>query len=446
MSSNDLAIRAWNLSKCYHIYDRPKDRLKQSLYPRLQRLIGKQPKQYHREFWALRDVSFEVKRGETVGIVGRNGSGKSTLLQLICGTLSPTSGSVENHGRVAALLELGSGFNPEFTGRENVYMNASILGLTKQEIDGRFSDIVAFADIGDFIEQPVKTYSSGMYVRLAFSVATNVQPDILIVDEALSVGDIRFQTKCIQKIKEIRDKGASILFVSHSPGQIEALCSRAIWLDEGILKEDGQPKNLMRRYMNFIFHGLDEEEQQQIGHEPITDNVAASNATPSVWAVIGPKNNVKGNLAAVINRVAVRTGDGQIADIVSAKSQEIRVTFDLTAKDGVHLPLIAVGVFNALSEPIIHFNSENIGVKIKELAPGTEHTFDIVFNLPALRPGEYLISLGIDDGVAGCSDVLCHVYDAWTFNVIPNKGQKQQAGYVQIEQEEESIISHEMVL
>ena len=203
--SSEIAIKVENLSKCYQIYDQPRDRLKQFLLPRLQRVVGLTPKQYYREFWALKDISFDVKKGETVGIIGRNGSGKSTLLQMICGTLSPTTGSVATHGRIAALLELGSGFNPEFTGRENVYMNASVLGLTNDEIDARFDEIAAFADIGEFIEQPVKTYSSGMYSRLAFSIAINVDPEILIVDEALAVGDARFVAKCMRRIKDIRN-------------------------------------------------------------------------------------------------------------------------------------------------------------------------------------------------------------------------------------------------
>ena len=189
MSSNDISIRVQNISKCFQIYDTPRDRLKQFVAPRLQSLMGQVPKQYFREFWALKDVSFEIKRGETIGIVGHNGSGKSTLLQIICGTLSPTGGAIEANGRIAALLELGSGFNPEFTGRENVYLNAALLGLTNEEVDERFDAIAAFADIGDFIERPVKTYSSGMFVRLAFAVQAQVDPDIFIVDEALVVGD-----------------------------------------------------------------------------------------------------------------------------------------------------------------------------------------------------------------------------------------------------------------
>ena len=209
MSSNDFAIRVQGLSKYYQIYDAPKDRLKQMLVPRLQRIIDKQPKQYFREFKALNDVSFEIKKGETVGIIGRNGSGKSTLLQIICGTLFPTSGSVQTNGRIAALLELGSGFNPEFTGRENVYMNAAVLGLSKEEVDTRFDDIVTFADIGDFIEQPVKTYSSGMMVRLAFSVIAHVDAGILVIDEALAVGDVFFQQKCMRYLRKFKKKGGT---------------------------------------------------------------------------------------------------------------------------------------------------------------------------------------------------------------------------------------------
>lgn len=233
--SSEIAIRVESLSKCYQIYDQPRDRLKQFVLPRLKRLAGLPPKQYYHEFWALKDVSFEVKKGETVGIIGRNGSGKSTLLQMICGTLSPTSGSVTTHGRIAALLELGSGFNPEFTGRENVYMNASVLGLTKDEIDARFDEIAAFADIGEFIEQPVKIYSSGMMVRLAFAVQAQVEPNIMIVDEALAVGDAKFQAKCFERLKKLKESGTSILLVTHSTEQIVTHCSGLCCLIMGIL-------------------------------------------------------------------------------------------------------------------------------------------------------------------------------------------------------------------
>ena len=200
----NVAIQVEGLSKCYQIYDKPGDRLKQFLFPRLKPSARRNGTAYFREFWALRNVSLTVKQGETIGIVGRNGSGKSTLLQIICGTLTPTQGDVRTNGRIAALLELGSGFNPEFSGRENVYLNAAVLGLTKEETDARFDEIAAFADINDFIDQPIKTYSSGMVVRLAFAVAINADPQILVVDEALSVGDELFQRKCFARIEQIR--------------------------------------------------------------------------------------------------------------------------------------------------------------------------------------------------------------------------------------------------
>ncbi len=243
--SSDLAIRVAGLGKAFAIYDKPHHRLLQQILP------GRRA--WHREFHALHDVSFEVRRGETVGIVGRNGSGKSTLLQIVCGTLAPSAGTVEVHGRIAALLELGAGFNPEFTGRENVYLNGTVLGLTRAEVEARFDAIAAFADIGEFIDQPVKSYSSGMYVRLAFAVAIHVVPDILVVDEALSVGDEAFQRKCYARIQRLREDGATVLFVSHSAGTVIELCSRAILLDRGECLAIGTPKHVIARYHKLLY-------------------------------------------------------------------------------------------------------------------------------------------------------------------------------------------------
>ncbi|XXE07895.1 ABC transporter ATP-binding protein [Pseudomonas sp. Z1-29] len=243
--SSEIAIKVQNLSKCYEIYDKPRDRLLQ--------MLSRGKKRYCREFWALRDISFEIRKGETVGIVGRNGSGKSTLLQILCGTLNPTGGTVETHGRIAALLELGSGFNPDFTGRENVYLNASILGLSKAEIDSKYDAIIGFADIGDFINQPVKTYSSGMLVRLAFSVQAQVEPDILIVDEALAVGDAKFQARCFDRLKKLKENGTSILLVTHSSEQIVSHCDKAFLLDYGLQLEQGEPRQVVNRYLDLLF-------------------------------------------------------------------------------------------------------------------------------------------------------------------------------------------------
>lgn len=253
MCSDDLAIRASELAKCYQIYGTPRDRLKQFVLPRLQRLLQRPARQYFQEFWALQPVSFDVRKGETVGIIGRNGSGKSTLLQILCGTVSPTGGRVSVRGRVAALLELGAGFNMEFTGRENVLLTAAILGFPQESMEARMAQVLAFSELGDFLEQPVKTYSSGMYARLAFSIAIHVDPEILVVDEALSVGDARFVAKCMRRIKEIQDRGATILFVSHDIGAIRTLCQRAIWLDSGKLVEDGDVFPVSGRYMERMF-------------------------------------------------------------------------------------------------------------------------------------------------------------------------------------------------
>lgn len=246
---SDIVIDVNGLSKSYQIYEKPHDRLKQSIFTRLSQLFGKPSKQYFREFSALNNISFEVRKGETVGIIGLNGSGKSTLLQMICGTLNPTQGTIQVKGKVAALLELGAGFNPEFTGRENVYTNGALLGLSRGEIEKKFDAILAFADIDLFIDQPVKTYSSGMFVRLAFAIAVNLDPDILIIDEALAVGDMAFQAKCMAQIKVIMSRGATVLFVSHDASSVRNLCNKVLWLDSGNLMGFGDPEEMLGRYI-----------------------------------------------------------------------------------------------------------------------------------------------------------------------------------------------------
>lgn len=242
MCCDDVAVRVHDLGKLYQMFDRPSDRLKQSLAGRAARLLGRESPRYGQDFWALRNVSFDVGKGETIGVVGRNGSGKSTLLQIISGTLRPTSGTVRTAGRIAPLLELGSGFNPEFTGRENAILSATVLGFPRARITDRLEEIIRFADIGAFIDQPVKLYSSGMFARLAFAVAINVDPDILIVDEALSVGDEAYQRKCFAQIEKIKRDGATILFVSHSGGAVIELCDRAVLLNRGEQIFYGTPK------------------------------------------------------------------------------------------------------------------------------------------------------------------------------------------------------------
>lgn len=278
---SEIAISVNHVSKCFKRYRHPVDRLKEIFLP---------GKSLAHNFWALRDINLQVWKGQTLGVVGRNGSGKSTLLQIIVGTLTPTEGHVEVNGRVSALLELGSGFNPEFTGRQNVFFNGQLLGLTTQEIEKKFDDILAFADIGDFIDQPVKTYSSGMYVRLGFAVATSVNPDILIVDEALSVGDEAFQRKCFSRIHEIKDRGGTILFVSHSAPSIIQLCDSALLMDRGELLLEHTPKMIISKYQKMIYADTDQmalirDEIQHLRHktyqppETISESLPANNST-----------------------------------------------------------------------------------------------------------------------------------------------------------------------
>lgn len=291
MSSDDVRIRVEGLSKRYEMYAQPSDRLKQMLLPRVQRAVRRTPRAYFKEFWALRDVSFDVRRGETIGIVGRNGSGKSTLLQMICGTLQPTLGRISVDGRISALLELGAGFNPEFTGRENVMLSGLVYGIAEDEIRRRFDEILDFAGIGEFIDQPVKTYSSGMYVRLAFAVAINVSPDLLVVDEALAVGDEAFQRKCLARIDSIRDAGATVLFVSHSAGTVVELCDRAILLDAGELLMEGTPKAVVTTYQKLLYAPRERAPgiRQYIldQYRGVTTHTASPVGTPGVQALDG---------------------------------------------------------------------------------------------------------------------------------------------------------------
>lgn len=255
MSFDDFAVCVNGMSKCYQVYRSPGDRLRQFLFAPFFRAFEISFKPYFKEFWALRDISFSIKRGETVGIIGRNGSGKSTLLQIICGTLNPTAGTIATYGRVAALLELGAGFNPEFTGRENIYLNAALLGLTRHQIDERIEAIIDFADIGEFVEQPVKTYSSGMYVRLAFAVIAHVDADILVVDEALAVGDVFFTQKCMRFLRQFQEHG-TVVFVTHDTGALLGLCERAVWLEAGQIKCVGDAKTVCELYLSRQYNSI----------------------------------------------------------------------------------------------------------------------------------------------------------------------------------------------
>lgn len=403
--SSEIAIEVNDLSKRYEIYEQPRDRLKQFVLPRLQRAVGRPPSRYFREFWALRGVSFQVRRGETVGIVGRNGSGKSTLLQMICGTLDSTEGSIFTKGRIAALLELGSGFNPDFTGRENVYMNAAVLGLTKDEIDARFNDITSFADIGDFVEQPVKTYSSGMMVRLAFAVQAQVAPDILIVDEALAVGDAKFQAKCFDRLKQLKQGGTSILLVTHSTEQIVAHCNRALLVDGGKPVKIGHPKDVVNEYLDLLF-GKGKRTDDPASKESRRSNSATSKSLPST------RLNCADDTFACrpgYNKYEYRWGDGsvQILDFYlsaddycypSSIESGQRIALELSVKFlADHFrPIMGVTIKTKEGIAVYGVNSETLDVgEFKKLGKKeTVATVRVEFDC-SLAPGDYFISVGI---------------------------------------------------
>lgn len=369
MCSEVQAIRAEGLGKTYRIYDRPVDRLKQLVFGG-RRMFG-------RAFAALSDVSFDLPKGQVLGVVGNNGAGKSTLLQLLCGTLTPSAGHLEVNGRVAALLELGAGFNPEFTGRENIFLNAAVLGLSQAEIEARYEDIVAFSGIGEFIQLPVKTYSSGMYVRLAFSIATSVEPDILVIDEALSVGDGAFARKSFDRIMELRDKGATILFCSHSMYQIEAICDRALWLERGRVCMLGTPEVVTRAYAASLLPPLPDG---QVGAEP-----AASGHAALV--------SVRVSSAGVVGRqFRLRPGDALLV--------AVRFRFD----PALPLPAVAFGVETFAGVAISSGSTSFDKVAPRVIESGEAEVLLEFVDLPLMR-GRYRLTVFL-----ACERSI-HVYD-----------------------------------
>ncbi|MGR3310342.1 MAG: ABC transporter ATP-binding protein, partial [Candidatus Brocadiales bacterium] len=389
------AISLRNVSKKYPIYEKPLHRLQEAF---AKNIFGKR-KRYHREFWALRDMSFDVEKGSVVGIVGKNGAGKSTLLQIIAGTMTPTTGSVEVNGRISALLELGAGFNPEFTGRENVFMNGSILGFSESEMKNRFGEIERFADIGEFIDQPVKTYSSGMYVRLAFAVAINVDPEILIVDEALSVGDVFFQHRCMHKIGQFKKDGKTILFVSHDPNAVKSLCDRVVLIDKGNMLEIGTPDKVIAKYLSLVSM----KGSETLPHEEIQDLKATSEAEPTD----GGKENIEYN----IPNIDYRYGDkrAEIIGIAVYDKQGNRI--ESTAHGETILIRISAIMHEHLDKPILGFMFRNKngvdisgsntlmeGDPLPSANKGQVFTVDFITSLPLIHPGNYSITIAVSNG------------------------------------------------
>lgn len=418
--SSDPAIEVAMLSKCYHIYNQPHDRLLQMLF--------RGRKQFYREFWALNDVDFSISRGETVGIIGRNGSGKSTLLQLICGTLNQTHGSVTTRGRVAALLELGSGFNPEFTGRENVFVYGKILGLSSQQMQQRLDAVLAFADIGDFVDQPIKTYSSGMVVRLAFAVIAHVDADILVIDEALAVGDAFFTQKCMTFLRQFMKTG-TVLFVSHDTASVRGLCSRAIWLDHGRVIEDGSPKQVCERYLEAYY------ENQQGQCQIRSDRQVVVNSEPNL-----PGRDQRSDLlnqSTLRNDIRVFAFDDSAAGFGLGKARIRAVHLDdvsdqplawIVGGERVSLKVV-IDVLNGLESPIVGFfvkdrlgqilfgDNTYLSYLDKPLTANSGDMISVsfVFHMPILPKGNYSIAVAVATGTPESHLQHHWIHDALVF-------------------------------
>lgn len=443
MSSDDFSIRIAGLGKRYEIYAQPSDRLRQMILPRFRRAMGKGDVAYFNEFWALRGVSFDVRRGETVGIIGRNGSGKSTLLQMVCGTLHPTEGSVAVHGRIAALLELGAGFNPEFTGEENVYLSGLLYGIPEGELRKRYRSITEFADIGEFINQPVKTYSSGMYVRLAFAIAAHVDADTLVIDEALSVGDVRFTQKCMRYLREFQKRG-TLLFVSHDTGAVTSLCSRAVWLDSGQMVMDGSARDVVERYL---------AEQHAADRASLGESVTVRTSIPGAGAagdghradhttvpadVVDPRkailngeatrnlveifefdpaqiDNEFGTGAARIVDVQLLDGNGQTRRL-TAGGEVADLVIEAEVSESLDAPIFGFYVKDRLGQRLFGDNTylSYLGRSV-DARGGTRLRAHFRFRMPILPSGDYSVDVALANGTQENHTQHHWIHDALTF-------------------------------
>jgi lipopolysaccharide transport system ATP-binding protein len=399
------AIFAEHLSKKYQIYDRPRDKLRE--------VFGLSRHPLHREFWALRDVSFSLECGQTLGIIGQNGSGKSTLLQILAGIMRQTRGECIVQGKVSALLELGSGFNPEFSGRENVFMNGAILGLDTRQMQQRFEAIAAFAEIGDFMEQPVKTYSSGMFMRLAFAVAVNVDPDILLVDEALAVGDLIFQHRCMHRMNRLRAAGKTIILVTHDLGAVTKFCTRALLLDHGCLLEDAAPDVVVQKYRALVFererrHGEFEEGDStpaRTAEECLADEMPIVRSIPNIDHRFGSGE------ATVMGVELLDAGRHPIREVFGGSDVIIRISVEF--KTEVHRPILGYTLRDRLGVEISACNTTYAGHPLPAARKGEIFTSDFKLTLPRIAAGSYSISPAVAKG-----DILKHDMCDWIDNAL----------------------------
>lgn len=388
----DNVISVKDLSKVYRLYDKPIDRLKESL--------NIFHKSYHKEYYALNNLSFDIKRGETVGIIGINGAGKSTLLKIITGVLTPTGGNIEVKGKISALLELGAGFNMEYTGIENIYLNGTMMGFSKEEVDKKLDDILDFADIGDFVNQPVKTYSSGMFVRLAFAVAINVEPDILVIDEALSVGDVFFQQKCYKKIKELAGK-STVLIVSHDLNAMTKFCERIIVMSAGQKVFDGEPNEAIAKYFKLKQGALRNDKK----------SIELNNSDFEMYKA-PDENSYSGKMDVIIEKYFYSIVNEPFSEVCQ-KDDEFKISLVINSKIDIESPIIGFQIRDKYGNEVFGQTSLTSPVEQGVIKQG-RNIINFAFDWPEIREGDYFITIGIGNG----TEVLNQIEECWINNAI----------------------------
>ncbi|MBA3015122.1 MAG: ABC transporter ATP-binding protein [Desulfobulbaceae bacterium] len=421
---DDTVVEIHNLSKIYKLYDNPMDRLKEAFHPFR--------KKYHNEYFALADIDFSIGRGEVVGIVGKNGAGKSTLLQIITGVLSASCGTCIVRGKISALLELGAGFNPDLSGLENIYFQSSLLGFSTSEIDAKISEILDFADIGNFVRQPVKTYSSGMYVRLAFAVAINVDPDVLIVDEALAVGDFRFRQKCLRRIRKFQEQGKTILFVSHDTGSVLEFCSHAIWLLDGKICKSGSPSDVCKDYISYMTYGevaIATDEKSQSEKSSVV--VSCPEVDESEWVSVA--NCVSfGTMGAEIKRVLFRNkGESQKITVFEGGVRVIFSVEILVNKD-IDSPIVGFHLCDGKGVKILGMNTFVEGINVGNFKKDDSKIIEFEFDFPLLAIGNYSFSPAIAEGDLFDNIQQHWVHDAYIIKIANNDYRSRLGDYLVI--------------
>lgn len=444
-SNNEYAIQVQDVSKIYKLYDKPIDRLKESL--------SLTHKNYHKDFFALSDISFNVKKGETVGIIGTNGSGKSTILKIITGVLTPTSGQVRVSGVISALLELGAGFNMDYTGIENIYMNGTMMGFSKKQMDEKLPDILEFADIGDFVYQPVKTYSSGMFVRLAFALSINVEPEILIVDEALSVGDVFFQSKCYRRMEEIRKNGTTILMVTHDMGSVIKYCDRVVLLNKGHYVAEGAPGKMVDLYKKILANQMDDLEEELLEMNDFSggmdngaetkDNVPEKNIEEKTVhsglmkdkITINPNRTEYGNGKAEIYDLGMFDERGNLTNLL-LKGEYFTIKEKIRFHDSIQAPIFTYTIKDKKGADLTGTNTMFEGAEIRPVKNGDEYEVNFRQKM-TLQGGEYLLSMSCTGFEQGEHTVYHRLYDVANITVISNKN---TVGVYDMESEVEVVL------